>query len=53
MASSSFCLVLPSTIHVMPLSQPDIHVFGHTHLNIDSTYNGIRFVQVCESACVP
>lgn len=37
-----------ATIHVMPRSQPDIHVFGHTHLNIDSTYNGIRFVQVCE-----
>ncbi|KAL1504531.1 hypothetical protein AB1Y20_010933 [Prymnesium parvum] len=25
--------------------QPSMHIYGHTHLNFDSTYGGIRFVQ--------
>ena len=25
--------------------QPDVHAFGHTHLNMDNTYDGVRYVQ--------
>ena len=24
---------------------PDVHVFGHTHLNVDATVDGVRYVQ--------